>query len=324
MKTNNYLFLYFSLILMGCATTPIKKSTKLLKKINKTIESTATPVVIKTEKPFFKDATAAPIGYNKSWSKIDELSDEFETGIFDDTKWHKEPTTDGFSWIGRPPGLFEANNVTVSNGNLNITTLKYQAPKKVRNLTYTHGGGIVRSKKAGGIGMYYECKMKANKTIMSSTFWLAMKQNCKGEDPRKLELDIQECVGRVHQGTKAWAKNWDAIFHSNAIIHARPQCGTPKSSRGQNKLDLTEKNYERFHVYGFWWKSPTDLRFYLDGEYKYSITPTTDFTIEGFITMAVEVYDWNPVDPEGSIFETASFDDLTTKYDWIRTWKIKE
>jgi len=272
--------------------------------------------------PYLIGEDPAPQG--KKWVKIENMSDEFNDDVFDDEKWHRDTATDGFGWIGRPPGLFEAENVSVSDGNLNVTTVKFDSPKTVNNLEFTHGGAIVRSKNTGNHGMYYECRMKANKTIMSSTFWLSMKQNCNEGPVRKLELDIQECVGRVHDGTPEWAKNYTNIFHSNTFRHNR-ECDTGANETQQisGKIDLTEKNHERYFVYGCWWKSPTEILFYLDGKYAYSITPPTDFDIDGYITMAIETYDWNPVDSSGSIFETGSFDDLTTKYDWVRTWKLE-
>lgn len=267
------------------------------------------------------NGVATPPG--KKWKKIESLSDEFDGTTFDDSKWHRNPGNDGFGWYGRPPALFESENVSVSDGNMNVTTLKYATPKTAQGKTWTHGGAIVRSKEKATHGRYYECRMKANKTIMSSTFWIAMQQSCNSGPVRKLELDIQECVGRVHSGTHSWAAKWDNIYHSNAIRHKR-SCDINEETRKSGAKNLTEKNHSRFFVYGCWWKSPTELLFYLDGEYVYSITPTTDFDIDGYITMAIETYDWNPVDEVGSIFETASWDDRTTKYDWVRTWLLEE
>lgn len=271
--------------------------------------------------PYFIDSNPTPTG--KKWVKVEALSDEFNGTTFNDTKWHRDPSTDPFGWYGRPPALFESKNVSVSDGNLNITVLKYDTPKTVKGNTWTHGGAIIRSKEKAAYGQYYECKMKANKTIMSSTFWIAFLQNCNNGPIRKLELDIQECVGRVHSGTQTWASKWDNIYHSNAIRHNR-SCDIGEETRKSGVSNLTEKNHSRFFVYGCWWKSPTEILFYLDGKYAYSITPTTDFDLEGHITMAIETYDWNPVDENGSIFEIGSFDDLTTKYDWVRTWKLED
>ncbi len=271
------------------------------------------------DKPFFvEEGTNIPS--DKKWVVVDNLTDEFEGSSLDKTKWHADPKGNGWGWIGRAPGLFEADNVSVSDGNLNVITEKFSAPKNINGNTFTHGGGIVRSINSGGAGMYYECRMKANKTVMSSTFWLSFKENC----PRKLELDIQECVGRVHEKTASWAKKWDAIYHSNAILHKRDFCGQNEELRDQGQVLLDEKNHERYFVYGCWWKSPKEVLIYLDGEYVFSIDPPTDFDLQGYLTMAIETYNWNPIDEAGSIFETASKDDLTTKYDWIRTWKIEE
>nr|QMS54678.1 beta-porphyranase [Wenyingzhuangia sp.] len=272
--------------------------------------------------PYFL-STENPTPTDKTWVKVETLSDEFNSTTFDDDKWHRNPATDGFSWYGRPPALFEAENVSLSDGNLNVTTVKYETPKNVRNINWTHGGAIIRSKTTAKHGLYYECRMKANKTVMSSTFWIAFKQNCDNGPIRKLELDIQECVGRVHSNTHSWASGWDKIYHSNTIRHNR-SCDIGEETRASGSIKLTETNNSRFFVYGCWWKSPTEILFYLDGKHVYSITPTTDFDLEGYITMAIETYDWNPIDPEGSIFETGSFDDLTTKYDWVRTWKLED
>ncbi len=278
----------------------------------------------KGTKPYFTSDVKATIPEGMQWVKVENMSDEFETTTLDANKWHNNPKTDGFGWLGRPPALFDPENVSVKDGNLNVTTLKYDTPKTVNGIKFTHGGAILRSKNTGNSGMYYECRMKANKTVMSSTFWLSMKQSCNTGSSlptRKLELDIQECVGRTSNNAAPWSRNFDNNFHSNAFRHARP-CDVSKTEQIQGVVNFTEKNHSRYFVYGFWWKTPTDLRFYLDGEYKYSIVPSTDFDIDGYITMAMETYDWNPID-EDSIFETASWDDRTTKYDWVRTWKLE-
>ncbi|GAA4237238.1 hypothetical protein GCM10022291_23500 [Postechiella marina] len=274
--------------------------------------------------PYFINTNPTPTG--KKWTKVENMSDEFEGITFNDAKWHRDPATDPFGWYGRPPALFDSDNVTVSDGNLNITVLKYDTPKTVKGTTWTHGGAILRSKEKAKYGMYYECRMQANKTVMSSTFWIAFLQNCNSGPVRKLELDIQECVGRVHSGTQSWAKNFANIYASNTWRHDR-DCDTEVTGAKQSpaKTILSEKNNSRFFVYGCWWKSPTEILFYLDGELSHSITnPPANFDLEGHITMAIETYNWNPIEDNGGIFETGSFDDLTTKYDWVRTWKLED
>ncbi|WP_341220728.1 HYR domain-containing protein [Polaribacter atrinae] len=273
--------------------------------------------------PYFIGNDPKPTG--KKWTKVENLSDDFEGTTFNDAKWHRNASTDGFNWVGRPPGLFKSENVTVANGNLNVAVEKLASPQTVNGNEYTHGGAIVRSKNIAVQGQYYECRMKANSTVMSSTFWIAFKQNCTSGPVRKLELDIQECVGRIHQGTSNWATDYANSFASNTWRHQR-DCdpGENESKQSPSKTILNEENNSRYFVYGCWWKSPTEILFYLDGEYAHSITPPTDFDLEGYITMAIETYDWNPVDDAGSIFNTGSVDELTTKYDWVRTWKLED
>jgi len=273
--------------------------------------------------PYFIGDNPAPTG--KVWAKVEDMSDEFEGTVFDDAKWHRNPSTDGFNWVGRPPGLFKSENVAVGNGNLNVSVEKMATSQTVNGNNYTHGGAIVRSKNVAVQGQYYECRMKANSTVMSSTFWIAFKQNCNTGPVRKLELDIQECVGRIHSGTPDWAVDYANVYASNTWRHYRT-CDTEitESIQSPGKTVLEEENNSRFFVYGCWWKSPTEVLFYLDGVYTHSITPPTDFDLEGHITMAIETYNWNPVGDAGSIFETGSVDELTTKYDWVRTWKLED
>lgn len=155
---------------------------------------------------------------------------------------------------------------------------------------------------------------------MSSTFWLMTKETDKTSE-KKLELDIQECVGKVSPSAANWVNGWDKIFHSNAIHRTNSYNPTQVQIQGQSSL--TEKNHSRYFTYAAWWKSPTEIRFYLDGEYKYSITPSVDWNVPAFYQMAIETYDWNPVPSDGGLVKAGSKEERTTRYDWIRTWKIK-
>lgn len=272
--------------------------------------------------PFFIEGNPTPTG--RTWEKIAKLSDEFNDNTFDDTKWHRNPATDPFGWYGRAPALFESDNVSVKDGNLHVRVEKFDAPKTVNNKTWTHGGAIIRSKQKAKHGYYYETKMKANSTVMSSTFWIAFPANCNTGPIRKLELDIQECVGRVTEKTHGWAKEWANIYHSNTWRHNR-SCDTEinESKSAPAKVVLSEKNNSRYFVYGCWWKSPTEMLFFLDGKFVYKINPPTDFDLEGHITMAIETYDWNPIDGD-ALFNNGTDDELTTKYDWVRVWKLAD
>ncbi len=253
----------------------------------------------------------------KVWEKVDNMSDEFNGDYLNTAKWQKEPVGNSWMWIGRPPGLFKASNVSVKNGSLNVVVSKLSSPETINGKKFTHQGGIVRSKNSGKVGWYFECKMKANKTVMSSTFWLMTKYDCE----KKLELDIQECVGRTTEKTKEWAKDWDKIYHSNTI-HRKTSCN-PESIQKQGSIATEDKNWERFFVYGAWWKSKEEVQFFLDGKYVYSIKPSVEWDMPAYLHMAIETYDWNPIPDDGGIFDKASEEERTTQYKWIRTWKLK-
>ncbi|MFI8602920.1 glycosyl hydrolase [Cellulophaga baltica] len=257
------------------------------------------------------------VSKDKKWVLVPELSDEFDQDILDTTKWQKEPIGNDWVWDGRPPALFKASNVTVKDGKLNVTVGKLDQPVTTKGKVFTHQGGIVRSLNPGKVGYYYEAKMKANKTVMSSTFWLMSKYDCE----QKLELDIQECVGRTTDKTEVWAQKWDQIFHANAI-HRKTTCN-PEAKRVQQQFTPETKNHERFYVYGAWWKSDTEILFYLDGTYTYTLNPTVAWNVPAYIHMAIETYDWNPIPDDGGLVTHGTLEERTTQYEWVRTWELK-
>ncbi|MDC0584616.1 hypothetical protein OAO55_02685 [Bacteroidales bacterium] len=266
--------------------------------------------------PYFKKGED-PSPTNKSWTPVEKLSDDFEGNNVDTAKWQINPVGNDWAWIGRAPGLFRAENVTVDKGNLRVTVGKLDEPYVKNGRTFTHQGGIIRSIAPGGVGMYFEAKMKANATVMSSTFWLMSKYDCH----KKQETDIQECVGRTTDSTDSWAKTWDKIYHSNSI-HRPTKC--VEKLQLQGSVPLEKENYKKYYVYGMWWKSDKELMFFLDGKYVYTINPKIEWDMPAWIHMAIETYDWNPIPPDGGLVESGTWEQRTTQYQWVRTWKLKE
>ncbi|MDO6738821.1 family 16 glycosylhydrolase [Wenyingzhuangia sp. 2_MG-2023] len=255
---------------------------------------------------------------NKEWKLIKEMSDEFNGKKLDSKKW----VNSRGGWIGRPPGLFVPNTVKVEKGELRITNYKLPASVTKNGKEFTHACGLVSSKKAMTYG-FYECKMKASKTFMSSTFWLISdKRELSGCDKRTTELDIQECVGRIVTD-KAWAKDADVRMGSNTHSRGIPaDCDIVKGTKGAKAILKKGKVYEDFHTYGVWWKNKNEVLFFLDGELVNKVTPPADFNIPMHLKMVTETYDWNPVPADGGL--TGSKKERTTSYDWVRTWKLVE
>ncbi|MGC6455575.1 MAG: glycosyl hydrolase [Coraliomargaritaceae bacterium] len=250
------------------------------------------------------------------WEKVENMSDDFSAESVDLKKWQVEPNQNSFTWIGRPPGLFLAENVSVKDGNLCVQVGVLDEPFEGEEGLYTYSGGIVRSIEPGEPGWYYECRMKANKTEMSSTFWLLT----IGGPDEALETDIQECVGRVTRKPGRSNKKYDQGFHSNT--HHWRYFSEPRQTSAGNYTTINEKNHSRFFVYGAWWKSPEEIQFFLDGKYMHSIRPKSKWDIPAYLHMAIETYNWNPIPEDGGLVASGTLEERTTQYDWIRTWKL--
>ncbi|TXE13882.1 family 16 glycosylhydrolase [Seonamhaeicola algicola] len=262
---------------------------------------------------FLKGQDPKPTG--GKWKLVKNMSDEFNGKKVNENKWQ----ISGQGWIGRAPGLFQAENIKVKNGKLQITTKKLAKPIIKNGKTFTHGGGYVGSYEGMTYG-YYECKMKANKTFMSSTFWLINEgRDNKGCDKRTTELDIQECVGEIVSDAK-WMIGFDQKMNSNTHSRNIPEgCDYEKGSN-KSSGQIGGKVYDDYHVYGVWWKSKDEVLFFLDGKLVNKVTPPADYNIAMHLRMVVETYDWNPVPTDGGMNYSA--EDRTTSYDWVRTWKM--
>ncbi len=267
--------------------------------------------------PFFALGQVDPKPADKTWTAVENLSDEFDGAELDKSKWHGDPGVKGWGWLGRPPGLFKEDSIAIEDGKMSVTVGVLKEPVTIHGQEFKYHGGIIRSKNPGQVGDFFECRMKANHTEMSSTFWLITPH---GVRPR-LELDIQECVGKTTELTKPWGRNWNQIFHSNTIVHFP---GAPeKKIQVQNSVKPETENWERYYVYAAWGKSPREIQFYLDGKLQYSLDPTVDWDKPAYIQMAIETYDWNPVPADGGLIASSPLEQRKTQYDWVRTWRLK-
>ena len=145
------------------------------------------------------DPPKPPLG--KRWVLNRDYSDEFNGTELDLSKWYNYHPT----WKGRPPGLFMPSQVSLHNGHLELRGEKMPRDTVVYNWdgstnTFNVASGIIVSKKQEAFFGYYECRFKAAKTTMSSTFWFSTRQSFAGPaacaDRYGLEWDVQECIGR--------------------------------------------------------------------------------------------------------------------------------
>lgn len=272
--------------------------------------------MVAQKSPHFNDGED-PKPTTQKWKIVKNMSDEFEGKKVDENKWQ----ISGQGWIGRAPGLFQSENIKVEDGGLKITTKLLPQPVTKQGKEYTHGGGYVGSINGMTYG-YYECEMKANKTFMSSTFWLINEsKELEGCDKRTTELDIQESVGQITNNAE-WMKNFDQSMNSNTHSRNIPEgCDYEKGSNKSGSL-IGGKVYDDFHVYGVWWKSKDEVQFFLDGKFLAKVTPPADYDIEMYLRMVVETYNWNPVPEDGGMSGTE--EERTTTYNWVRSWELVE
>ncbi|NHN38396.1 hypothetical protein G8764_13900 [Pseudomaricurvus alcaniphilus] len=285
--------------------------------------------------PFFQGENK-PVFEGKNWHLVEAMSDEFNASVIDTVKWQVEPVGNDWTWIGRPPGLFTTDTISVDNGKLKITVDELvggaqwiETPYKDENGNplfelYQYKGAIIRSitptkAPSDGISYYFETKMKANQTEMSSTFWLmSNNKDCT----KKFEIDIQETVGKINPGlTSQWALDWDHIYHSN-MIHRQTGCNESNQNSGSVDVPAGRKTSDRYFIYGAHWKSPSEIDLYLDGQYAYTVTHPVAFDQKMWIQMAIETYDWNPVPEDGGMVKAGTEEQRTTSYEYVRTFKL--
>jgi len=265
----------------------------------------------------------------QSWRRVGNLSDEFNTTRFNSRKWGN--ATD--DWIGRPPGLFQTQNVWMDGSSLRIEA-RTITPRTVNGRRFTHGGGNVMSTRKAQVGDFIETRMRGNKTFMGSTFWIdSQRRVTRGNLSVSTELDIQETVGIATRpgpnfgrpdgpGPRNFIRLFQTGINSNTHYRSRPLSGGPTTDQTSGNRARSFNTDGAFHTYGLWWRSPTELRFYVDGRFAYTITPRGPFDVANHIMMVVETYDFNGPLP-GRDGMNRSRNDRSTAYDWVRTWRIR-
>ncbi|GGZ24714.1 hypothetical protein GCM10007049_16380 [Echinicola pacifica] len=270
-----------------------------------------------------------PLNSTASWSLVGDLSDEFDqrdsrssSGLNVD-KWTNGPT-EYFPWQGSTQCLFSPSTVQVDQVLAGAATITVQQLAEKQG-DREYAGGIIRSTATAKPGMYMEARMRANKTQMSSSFWLInVRKYIEEECKRTTELDIQESVGQRGPLAEEWSTHWDQMMHSNVLNRETTEACSPlENARNQNKKLLSQLASEDFQVFGCWWKDPNTFIFFLNGEEVYQLHPKSgEFIFPMFITLSSNVYDWNkyPKDQEGM----AGFSEIdrSTAIDWVRTWSV--
>ena len=261
------------------------------------------------------DPPIPPKGFR--WVLNQEFSDEFNGSELDQKKWNNYFP----GWEGRQPAMFNPEAVFVKNGNLEI---KSGILKKAYKGYKYYGGAVTSKSKKAHFG-YYECKAKASKIQMSTTFWMsndkvAFEPTDYRGDSYSQELDIQECVGG---GTTD--ERFRMGMNSNTHFRYVEKRGEREKfiSKGLQTKVKSEVS-EEYHIYGAWWKNANEVLFYADNEFSETVKVRTDVSEKPFdrpmqINMVTETYDWQPITNVNDL-EDESIN--TARYDWIRSYKL--
>ncbi|WP_207893734.1 beta-agarase [Tenacibaculum sp. M341] len=294
----------------------------------------------------------ANAGDGMTWEFQADLSDDFEYEFagepnlveFGSGKWtnfyHNQ-------WDGPGATIWKHENVTVSGGNLRLITTREPGEMK----TYTSGTetytdkatrlGCITSTKRVKYPVYVETKVKAANAFFASDIWMLSPDDTQ-------EIDILEAYGAQNpRDGQTWFSERFHISH-HVFIRDPFQDYQPKDASTWQKIDgypFVSSDWVRIGVY---WKSPTHLEYYVNGNLikvmdnldtvsgKDGIDPlgytsptqTADNTRTGLhkemdIIINAEVQNWNaaadrfPTDEEIA----NAPEDHVLKVDWIRVFK---
>jgi beta-glucanase (GH16 family) len=180
------------------------------------------------------------------WVKSEPLSDEFEGQELDLDKWNRGL----YWWKGRQPALFSDKNVTVADGNLQLTMRKEKVPDEFEKLGYKdYTSAALHSKIRSGYG-YYEVKAKPMNSAGSSSFWFQVE-----DVPGWLtEIDVFEIGGK--------AEGYEHKVNMNLHVFR-----TPAEKKHWSVGGVWEAPWrlaDDYHVYGLDW-GQDDIKYYVDG-----------------------------------------------------------
>ncbi len=262
-------------------------------------------------------------GNGKVWQLQTSFSDDFnytgKSGQFTG-KWNDTYIN---GWSG--PGLTEwiNNHSWVADGNLIIRASRKPGTNKV----YC---GVVTSKTPVMYPVYTEARILVSNLELSSNFWML------SPDDRR-EIDMLEVYGGASQ---IWfAQHMSTNFH---VFFRNPDNSIRSDYNDQTHNALPGNALWRngWHRFGVYWKSPTDITFYIDGQQtsngswaqvimidKDYTGATLDKSIynmdrEMFLIIDTEDHKWRSDQGIVATDEDLADDTRNRMYvDWVRTYK---
>ncbi len=252
----------------------------------------------------FADPPEPPTG--KHWEPVASLTDEFNGTTIDANKWYDYHPY----WSGRVPSQFKKGNAFIQDGKLLLrNTSRIDNMNQVSdpyNDVWVDAAAVVSKQKNSQVGWYYETSMKASDCAMSSSFWFRV--------GKFSEIDVIEHIGRA---TKPGV---DKSYEYSCNTHVYGNQSGPSVGK---TYTMSTRGRDEFHIYGLWWKSPTDLRFYHNDEEVMQVTPSVPFNEKLHMIWDTEALIPNWVGL--ATIESLKDNNRNTMYvDWVRTWRLED
>jgi beta-glucanase (GH16 family) len=230
------------------------------------------------------------------WQFLPEFSDEFSGSSLNSNKWWPYNP----EWKGREPGYFNPNNVSLSNGWLNIV-MKEENLGNLPEGYHTYTCGAVQSKRTILYG-YFEVRARPMNSRGSSSFWFY-----KAESDWWTEIDVYE-IGAAVPGM-------EKTVHMNVHVFRTPEDGDnhwEKHEEWQAPFNLAED----FHVYGLEWNTGY-IKFYIDSVLVRTVENSHWHQALSINFDSETMPDW---------FGLPELETLPSTYsvDYLRVWKRKE
>ena len=247
------------------------------------------------------------------WEFVSDFSDEFNASALDTEKWWDFNP----EWVGRRPGLFARENVTVSDGFLKLTASpmpeRFQTVENRVRGFHTFATAAVKSKKRIRYG-YFEARCRAMSSGCSCAFWLydpldPPEKHKPGSYSE--EIDIFEVFGKhpTLERTYFMTTHRQETPYVEATVRIHNQVVGSKWIAPHNFRD-------EFHTFGLLW-TEEKMVWYLDGIERWS-TPNQNHQTALTINFDSEIMkEWAG---EPDIADLPSIFDI----DWIRVWQKKE
>ena len=295
------------------------------------------PFILCAFQTLFADPPEPEIGTR--WVLNTQYSDEFNGNSLDTNKWRNYFK----GWAGRSPGKFVSESVSVKNGFMQIENGIIKKKKEHTKASFSIRAGAVQSINKTAYFGYYECKFKASRINMSTTFWMSSKKfpihaptkksnntDCS-KDKFSQELDICESIGGLIDRGSKFRKQMNFNTHYRYV-----DCEGGKEkfySKGNNAVEgnglktnakLSSESWEDFHIYAAHWKNANEVAFYADHKLVGDVQVSTEVVDKPFnqpmgINMVTETYNWAKPYPTNKELRNKKIN--TSYYDWVRSYE---